>query len=102
MAACAKRRQAQPDHVQAVEKILPEQALLYAAFQVLVSCRDDAHVGLDRLMPADAVELTVRQHTQEAGLQIGWHVADLVQTQGAAFGLFKTTAPPRLRARQGT
>jgi len=36
------------------------------AFQVLVSCRDDAHVGLDRLMPADAVELAVRKHPQQA------------------------------------
>ena len=59
VATFAQRGQSQPDHVQAVKKIFAEQAALHADFQVLVGGGDDAHVGLDRLMSADAVELSV-------------------------------------------
>ena len=60
--------------------------------------RDHAHVGLDRLVAADAVELAVGQHAQQARLQFRRHVADLVQEQGAGIGLLEAAAAHRLRA----
>ena len=72
-----------------MEQVFAEQALLDALVQVLVGGGDDAHVGLDRLVAADAVEVAVRQHAQQARLQFGGHVADLVEEQRAAFGLLE-------------
>ena len=62
---------------------------------------DDAHVGLDRLVAADAVELAVGQHAQQPRLQVRRHVADLVEEQRAAVGLLEAAAPLRLRAGEG-
>ena len=47
-AALAQRRQAQADHVEAVEQVLAEHAFLDALLQVLVGGGDHAHIGLAR------------------------------------------------------
>ena len=52
-----------------------------------------------RLVAADAVELAVGEHAQQARLQVGRHVADLVEEQRAAVGLLEAAAPRRLRRR---
>ena len=57
-----------------------------------------AHTRLERRMAADAVVLAVGEHAQQAHLQVGRHVADLVEEQRAAFGLLEPAAPQRLRA----
>jgi hypothetical protein len=54
------------------------------AFEVLVRGGDHAHVGAQRVVAADAVELAVRQHAQQARLQVERHVADFVEEQRAA------------------
>jgi hypothetical protein len=95
-------RQAQPDDVEAVEQVLAERALAHALFQVLVRGGNDAHVALQRLVAADAVELPVGQHAQQPRLQVEGHVADLVQEQRAAVGLFEAPAACGLRAGEGT
>ena len=43
-------------------------------------------------MAADAVELAVGEHAQQARLQVGRHVADLVEEQRAALGLLEAPA----------
>ena len=99
--ALPQRRQAQPDHVEPVIQILPEQALLHARVEVLVRRRDDAHVGRERSVATHAIELAVGEHAQQARLQIRGHVADLVEEKGAAFGLLEAPAAHRLRAGEG-
>ena len=94
----AQRRQAQAHDVEAMQEVLAEQSLAHALLQVLVRGRDDAHVGAQRRVAADAVVLAVRQHAQEAHLQVGGHVADLVEEQRAALGLLEAPAAQRLRA----
>ena len=69
-----------------------------ALLEVLVRGGDDAHVRLHRCVPADAVVLAVGEHAQQAHLQIGRHVADLVEEQRAALGLLEATAARGLRA----
>ena len=59
---------------------------------------DDAHARFLRRVPADAVILAVRQHAQQTHLQIGRHVADLVQEQRPALGLLEAPAAQALRA----
>ena len=79
LAALAHRGQPQADHVQAMEQVVAEEALLHARFQLLVRRRDHTNVGRERHVAADAIELPVGQHPQEACLQILRHIADLVE-----------------------
>ena len=88
----AQRRQPQAHDVEAVHQVLAEQALPHALLQVLVRRGDDAHVRLQRRVAADAVVLAVGEHAQQAHLQVGRHVADLVEEQRAAFGLLEAPA----------
>ncbi len=62
---------------------------------------DHAHVDVDRGLAADPVELALRQHAQQPGLQRHRHVADLVEEQRAAVGLLEAPAPERIRAGEG-
>ena len=52
---------------------------------------DDAHVYRLRLA-TDRHHLALLQHAQQAGLQSQWHVANLVQQQGATIGLQQLAA----------
>ena len=53
---------------------------------------DHAYIDLHRQLPTHAVELALRQHAQEPGLQGRRHVADLVEEQRAAVGLLEAAA----------
>jgi hypothetical protein len=77
------------DDVQTVKQVLAEAPFLHAVFQILVGGGNDAHVGFHLFVPAHAVKLAVLQHAQQSCLQARRHVADLVQEQGAAVGLFE-------------
>ena len=84
-----QRRQAQRHDVQAEEQIFPEQPLLDQDAQILVARRHDPHVGLDRGTPADGGVFALLQHPQQPRLRLHRHVADFVEKQRAAFGLFE-------------
>lgn len=94
-------RQAQADHIETMEQVLPEQALLDALFERLVGGRDDAHIHAHRLRPAHAVETALGQHAQQAGLQLDRHIADLVEEQRAAMRLLEASAPQRIGSGEG-
>ena len=89
--ALTQGRQAQANDVEAVKQVLAEGAVLDTLFQVLMGSRNHAHIGLDGPMTAHAVKVAVAQHPQQAGLQIKRHVANFIEEQGAAVGLFKAT-----------
>jgi len=60
--------------------------------------RDDPHIGAQGRMPPDPIKVAIRQHgAQESSLQFRRHVANFIEKQRAAFGLFKTTTAHRLR-----
>src|SRR4249919_2494918 len=87
--AIAQRRQLQAHDVEAMQQVRAELAFGDEAFEVLVGGGDDAHVHADQFAAADAEELALRQHAQQARLQRRGHVADFVEEQGAAIGLFE-------------
>ena len=84
-----------------MKQILAELALLDPLFQVLVGGGDHAHVGLDRLMATDPVKESIRQHTQQAGLQIWRHVADFIEKQCTVFSLLEAALALGVRAGKG-
>ena len=92
LAALAQRRQAQSDNIQPMQQIFAEQALLNAFFQILMRRGDDANVGAQRCVTADAIVFAVSQHTQKSYLQIGWHVTNFIEEKRAAVGLLETSA----------
>jgi hypothetical protein len=73
--------------------------LAHALLEVLVRRGDDAHVGLDRLNGRRRGRTAVGQHAQQPRLQLGRHVADLVEEQRAALGLLEAAAALRLPRR---
>ena len=60
-------------------KVLAERSFAHALLEVLVRRGDDADIGLDLLVSADAVVAAVGEHAQQPGLKLGRHVADLVE-----------------------
>ena len=72
--------------VQAVEEVLAEAPGRDLGLDVPVGRRQHAHVDLDRLLAADALELPLLQHAQQLELQRRRHVADLVEEQRPLVG----------------
>ena len=81
-----------------MEEVLAEEVLLDPRFEILVRRGDDADVRLDRRMSADAVVVAIGEHAQQARLQFGRHIADLVEEERAAFGLLEAATTLRCRA----
>ena len=85
----AQRRQQDRDDIDAVIKIGAEFAALHRRFEIPVGGENKAHVHLDRLRAADALELAFLQHAQQLGLEGRRNLADLVEKQRALVGQFE-------------
>ncbi len=88
----AQWRQPQRHDIQTVVKIFAEKPLRDELAQILVGRGHDAHIGLDRRAATDRHILALLQHAQQARLRLHWHVADFIEEQRTAIGLFKTSA----------
>ena len=91
--ALAQRGQGDREHVEAVVEVLAERPGRDRRGEVLVRRGDEAHVGLERLGPAEALVLARLQHPQELDLRGQRQVADLVEEQRAAL---RAIEPPLL------
>ncbi len=98
----AQRGHAQVHHIQAIEQVFAEGAVLDGFRQVAVGGGNDADVDLDRLGAANAVDLAFLNGAQELGLQARIHLADFVQQQGAAIGFLELADAPGDGAGEGT
>ena len=93
----AQRRQPSGTTLRAVEEVLAELALLDHGLEVAVRGRHEAHVDLDGLRSAHALELALLQQAQQLHLHRWANVADLVEEERAAVGELD---PPGLRWRR--
>jgi len=84
-----QRRQPDRNHIQPEVKIFPEQALVDQVAQILVGCRDNANICLDRSSTANGGVFALLQNPQEARLSFHGHIADLVEEQRSAVGLLE-------------
>jgi hypothetical protein len=96
-AALAQRRNGQRDAVQPVVQVLPESPRCDLRLQIAVRGRDEAHVDRTRLDAADALDLLRLDHAQQRRLQLGRHVADLVEEDRAAGRRLQSPPSPRSR-----
>ena len=92
LAALAQRRELDVDDREAEVEVLAEGALVDHLAQVAVGGGEHAHVDLDDLVAADALDLAVLEHAQQLGLQVEVELADLVEEDGAALGLLEAAA----------
>src|SRR5205814_2928114 len=83
LGALAQRRQADRHDIESIKQILPEQSLPDRLSKVSVGGRNDPHIRADRRTAADGRVFALLQHTKQSRLRIGWHVADLIEEQGA-------------------
>src|SRR6266566_2910658 len=63
--AFAQRRQADGEDVQPIEQILPEPAALHRGLEIAVARREHTHVHHNRMTAADALDLSLLEHTQQ-------------------------------------
>ena len=76
LAQCRNRNR---NHAEAIHQILAQLARGDCRAQVAVTRRDDAYVGRDFLIAADARETSCFQHTQQANLHVDGHFGDFVE-----------------------
>ena len=98
-AARAQRRHAERHHVEAVEEVLAEAALLDRRGQVAVRGGDDARVHGAVAARAHAAVDALLKNAQELGLARLGELADLVEEQAAAF---RGGHQPRVPLRRAT
>ena len=89
VAPVAQRRDVDAHDVEPVKQILAELFRGDGGFERLVGRGDDAHVHLDRLVAADALERAGLQHAQNFRLRGGRHVADFVEENRALVALLE-------------
>ena len=99
--ALAQWRQTKGDDVEPKIKILAKKALVDERTQVLVRRRHDPNVRLDWRAAAHRHVFTLLKNAQEPRLCLHRHVADLVEEQCSAIGLFEAAAGSVLRAGEG-
>lgn len=82
----------QRECVQTIEQIGAESPGLDHLCEIAVGGGDDAHVDLDHLAAADALERPLLKHAQQFGLGLGRQLADFIQENGAVVGQLEAAA----------
>src|SRR5262249_22225748 len=89
IAPLAQRRQPNREDVQPIVQVLAKETLRDGLLQIAVRRRDDARVSFEHACAAKALELAFLQDAEELRLCRQAHLADFVEEQRAAAGLFE-------------
>src|SRR5262245_1523953 len=100
--ALAQRGHAEGDRVDAEVQILAQLAVPQRGVQVDVGRADQTEADADDAVAANRPVLAFLQHTEELGLQVRRHLADLVEEQRAPLGHLEEPFLVGLGARKGT
>ena len=87
--AVAQRRKGQRENVDAVEQVTAEFVISDTVFEVAVGGNDDPDIDLDGFIATDALDFAFFEDAKKLGLHGNGHIADLVEEERAAFGLFE-------------
>ncbi len=82
----AQRRHAHRDRVDAEVEVLAQPSLAQGGLDVDVGGADQPEVDADASIAPDRTELSFLQHAQQLGLQVGRHLADLVEQERPTLG----------------
>src|SRR5262249_24369668 len=89
LGALAQRGHIDRDDGEPEVEVFAETTFLDFFLEILVRSSDDANVDLGGPRGAEALDLSFLEHAQDLGLRLSAHVADLVEKNGAAVGLFE-------------
>src|SRR5438105_13306455 len=90
--ALAKRRHADIDAAEAIEKVRSEQPLLHQRRQAAIRCRDDPDVHSLNGVTADALNGEILDGAQQLGLSRERQVRHLVEKERASFSRLELAA----------
>ena len=93
VATLTKRREIDPQHVQAIVQVGAETTLLDMLAQRPVCRRHNAHIDGNRLPAANTRHFTLLEHAQQLHLRTRRHLANLVEKERAGISEFKTAQP---------
>ena len=102
LAPVAQRRQVQLDDIETEEEVFAEISLGDHFGQVAVRRGEEADVGGEGFVAADALEDAFAEHTEDFNLRGGIDLADLVEKQRAARGLLEASDAPLARSGERT
>ncbi|MPN50040.1 hypothetical protein SDC9_197665 [bioreactor metagenome] len=85
LAPISQAGQLQPHNVNPIKEVLTKAALLHQLAQVLVSSRNDPHIGLYGLYTTERLINTLLQHPQQPHLHGRRNIAYFIQKNGSAF-----------------
>src|SRR5690606_18095846 len=100
-APLAERRQEEGDDGEPVVEVLPELSFLDGLLHVLVRRRDEADVDVDLLLATQPPEGALLERAQELDLDVGLHLRDLVEEEGAPVGQLEAAGLLVQGAREG-
>src|SRR5690606_19801273 len=86
--------------VEAVVEIFAKAPRLHVGRQIAVGGREQADIGADRIVAADALEGALLEHLEELHLRELRDLTDLVEKEGAAVGLLEATDATPIGARE--
>ena len=101
LTAVAQSRQMDGNDIQSVREVLPERSFLHHEPKIGAGCRNNPHVDFDRSIAAESIKLPFLNDAQQLDLQGSRHVADLIEEDRAAVGLFKFADPGLDGTRKG-
>ena len=87
-----QRRNTQLEGAQAEIQVFAEFALRNRIAQIFVGCSDDLDVQGHRALRTQTGQCALLQHPQQLGLQMHGQLANFIEEQGSALGLFKQAA----------
>src|SRR5262245_21020517 len=79
--------------IQPVVKVHSKTTLGDLFFEVPVGRGDNAYIGSDRLISADALELLLLKHSQQGDLHFRAQLADLIQKNRSTVRRFEASDP---------
>ena len=102
LGALAQRGHTQMHDVHAVEQVLAKRSLLDQLFQVAMGGTDEAEIHGNALLATEPRDGPLLQHTEQLDLHCQRHVANFVQEQRAASGLFQQSVLESHRTGKGS
>jgi hypothetical protein len=99
--ALAEGRGGERKDAQPVIEVFAKLAGCNVLTQIAVGRGDHAHIERDLRAAADALDFAFLQNAQQLGLQADIHLADFIEQQGAALGLFELSWPCFMGAGEG-
>ena len=101
IATLAQRGQAKGENHESMVEIAPERPIRNGQLEVHARCGENAHIDVDHTLATDAAEFTILDGRQQLCLQWKRQLADLVEEERAAIGLFEKAAVGLLCAGEG-